>query len=61
MLGGKKTYIKKGRLILGRGQKNQKGKCLPLLLQLPPQALNLLCNLGSIGIKPSISIPYTSS
>ena len=61
ILGGKKKYIKKGRLILGRGQKNQKGKCLPLQLQLPPLALTLLFNLGSIGIKPSILIPYMSS
>ena len=35
----KKPYIKKGTLILGSGQKTQKGGFLPLLLRFSPLAL----------------------
>ena len=52
ILAGKKTYMKKGRPILGSGWKTQKGGFLPILLWFAPLALKLLDNMSSRGIKP---------
>ena len=49
--------MKKGSLILGSGQKTQKGRFLTLLLHFAPLALNLFGNIGGRGIK---SPPYHS-